>query len=164
MMHTIKKAAALFVAAAILLGSIPMVERFCHNHKEMENAVSDGADQAASFFQDAAVHVQAAENTPVQEHGALKVSGTDLKDSNGNKIQLKGVSTHGIAWFPQYVNKAAFQTLRDNYGINLIRLAMYTNASEGYGTDSIKKVPETFNAPCSCTGVFSAAWTCTAAS
>jgi endoglucanase len=85
---------------------------------------------------------EAAGRTPVQQHGALHVSGTDLKDSHGRKVQLKGVSTHGIAWFPQYVNKSAFQTLRDNYGINLIRLAMYTNTSEGYGTSSIKKVQE----------------------
>lgn len=89
-----------------------------------------------------AVRVQAEDATPVQQHGALKVSGTDLKDSQGNKVQLKGVSTHGIAWFPQYVNKAAFQTLRDRYGINLIRLAMYTNKSEGYGASSIQKVEE----------------------
>lgn len=79
---------------------------------------------------------------PVARHGALRVSGTDLKDSHGRKFQLKGVSTHGIAWFPQYVNKAAFKTLRDRYGINTIRLAMYTNKSEGYGPAVEKKVQE----------------------
>lgn len=85
---------------------------------------------------------QAAGAVPVEQHGALHVSGTDLKDSHGAKFQLKGVSTHGIAWFPQYVNKDAFQTLRDNYGINTIRLAMYTNKSEGYGPGAVKKVQE----------------------
>lgn len=105
--------------------------------------VSHMAERTISLAgNDSAAHVQAAENTPVQQHGALQVAGTDLKDSHGNKIQLKGVSTHGIAWFPQYVNKQAFQTLRDQYGINLIRLAMYTNASEGYGVNSVKKVQE----------------------
>lgn len=89
-----------------------------------------------------AVHAAAAGRTPVQRHGALHVSGTDLKDCHGQKVQLKGVSTHGIAWFPQYVNKAAFQTLRDRYGINLIRLAMYSNPSDGYGSSAVKKVQE----------------------
>jgi endoglucanase len=93
-------------------------------------------------WQDTSPRAEAAGRTPLQQHGALHVSGTDLKDSHGSSVQLKGVSTHGIAWFPQYVNKKAFQTLRDRYGINLIRLAMYTNTSEGYGAVSIKKVQE----------------------
>ena len=41
---------------------------------------------------------------PVSEHGALSVSGSSLVDANGSAVQLKGVSTHGIAWFPEYIN------------------------------------------------------------
>ncbi len=69
--------------------------------------------------------------TPVAIHGALSVSGTNLVDKNGDVFQLKGVSTHGLQWFPQYVNKATFQTIRDEWGANVIRLAMYT-AEGGY--------------------------------
>ena len=36
--------------------------------------------------------------------GALQVYGTQLTDSSGNPVQLKGISTHGLAWFPEYVN------------------------------------------------------------
>lgn len=89
-----------------------------------------------------ATTARAADATPVEQHGALHVSGTDLMDSRNVKFRLKGVSTHGIAWFPQYVNKEAFRTLRDKFGINTIRLAMYTNKSEGYGTEAVKKVQE----------------------
>lgn len=111
--------------------------------KDEASGVADVVSQVADgLTEDWAMHAQAAGATPVKRHGALKVSGTDLKDSHGNKVQLKGVSTHGIAWFPQYVNKAGFQTLRDRYGINLIRLAMYSNPSDGYGASSIKKVQE----------------------
>lgn len=70
--------------------------------------------------------------TPVQAHGKLSVNGTNIVDKNGNNFQLKGVSTHGIAWFPQYVNQEAFVYMRDNWGINAIRLAMYSSAGEGY--------------------------------
>lgn len=70
--------------------------------------------------------------TPLSNHGKLAVKGTDLVDSKGNKFQLKGVSTHGIAWFPQYVNKEAFKTLRDDWGANAIRLALYTADYNGY--------------------------------
>ena len=70
--------------------------------------------------------------TPVGNHGQLSVKGTDLVDKNGQKYQLKGVSTHGIGWFPDYVNEAGFKTLRDNWGENLVRIAMYTAEYNGY--------------------------------
>ena len=68
--------------------------------------------------------------TPVDNHGQLSVKGVDLVDKNGSKYQLKGVSTHGLQWFPQYVNKETFKTLRD-WGANVVRLAMYTGEN-GY--------------------------------
>lgn len=77
--------------------------------------------------------------TPFDNHGKLSVKGTDLVDKDGNKYQLKGVSTHGIAWFPDYVNKDAFKTFRDDWGANLIRLAMYTDENGGYCTDGDKE-------------------------
>ena len=70
--------------------------------------------------------------TPLDNHGKLSIKGTDIVDKNGDPYQLKGVSTHGLAWFPDYVNKDAFQTLRDDWGANLIRLAMYTAENGGY--------------------------------
>ena len=70
--------------------------------------------------------------TPVDNHGELKVSGTQLVDKSGNPFQIKGVSTHGMAWFPAFVNKDAFKTIRDEWGANCIRLAMYTEEYGGY--------------------------------
>lgn len=65
-------------------------------------------------------------------HGALRVDGANLVDKSGNKFQLYGMSTHGIAWFPQYVNYEAFKTLRDDWKTNCVRLAMYTAEYNGY--------------------------------
>ncbi len=65
----------------------------------------------------------------------LQVIGSDLCDSSGNKFQLKGISTHGLQWYPQYVNYECFKYFRDNWGCNLIRLAMYTEDG-GYTTSS----------------------------
>lgn len=81
----------------------------------------------------ASVSCQAA--TEPSEAGALQVEGTKLIDSNGNPIQLKGLSTHGIAWFPQYINEDAFKEFHENWNANVIRLAMYTAESGGYCTD-----------------------------
>ena len=66
-----------------------------------------------------------------QYYGKLKVTGRNLTDMSGNVVQLRGMSTHGLAWFPDYVNKDMFAQLK-NWGANLIRLAMYTAEYGGY--------------------------------
>lgn len=70
--------------------------------------------------------------------GALRVDGTQLVDCNGNPVQLKGVSTHGIAWFPGYINEECFKQFREEWNVNVIRLAMYTAENGGYCTDGNK--------------------------
>lgn len=67
--------------------------------------------------------------------GALQVIGSQLCDANGKAVQLRGVSTHGLAWFPQYVNQELFDEMREDWGANVVRLAMYTAESGGYCTD-----------------------------
>lgn len=67
-------------------------------------------------------------------HGKLSVKGTQLVDKNKKPFQLRGISTHGLSWFPQYVNKEGFKTLRDEWGCNVVRLAMYTAEGNGYCT------------------------------
>lgn len=71
-------------------------------------------------------------STPFGQHGALHVENGKLTDENGNTVQLYGMSTHGIAWFPQYINYDSFRTLRDDWNTNCIRLAMYTAEYGGY--------------------------------
>jgi aryl-phospho-beta-D-glucosidase BglC (GH1 family) len=36
----------------------------------------------------------------VNTYGRLQISGTTLKDKNGNPVQLAGISSHGLTWFP----------------------------------------------------------------
>lgn len=71
-------------------------------------------------------------STPYGQHGALHVENGKLTDESGNPVQLYGMSTHGIAWFPQYINYDSFRTLRDDWNTNCIRLAMYTAEYGGY--------------------------------
>lgn len=88
------------------------------------------------------------ENTPVGRHGKLSVQSVDgytapvLVDQSGTPVQLRGASTHGMHWFPKFINKNAFQTLRDDWGINLMRLVCYPRdgGSVGYltGGDATK--------------------------
>lgn len=62
----------------------------------------------------------------------LSVVGGKLVNSEGRAIRLQGVSTHGLAWYPMYVNKGTFQYFRDDWGANVIRLAMYTQEYGGF--------------------------------
>lgn len=66
-----------------------------------------------------------------EKHGRLSVRGTDITDKNGEAVRLYGPSTLGVVWYPEFINKEAFQTVKD-WGANLVRLAMYTMEEGGY--------------------------------
>ncbi|NMM62881.1 cellulase family glycosylhydrolase [Clostridium sp. P21] len=75
--------------------------------------------------------------------GALQIvkkNGTStLCDASGQSIQLRGMSTHGLQWFPGIVNNNAFAALSNDWNANVIRLAMYVNEG-GYASNlSIKQ-------------------------
>lgn len=74
------------------------------------------------------------EGTPVSIHGKLSVKGKNIVDKNGNTFIIQGISTHGIAWYPQYVNLETFKTLRDEFNANTIRIAIYSDINSGYTT------------------------------
>jgi endoglucanase len=99
---------------------------------QKETTKAQPAQTQAATTAAAVTPVKAESGTPYGNHGKLTVSGTNILDQNGNIYQLKGVSTHGIGWFPDYVNAAAFQTMRDEWGINVVRIAMYTAEYNGY--------------------------------
>lgn len=73
------------------------------------------------------------------QNGALSVKGTQLVDEKGQAVQLRGTSTHGIAWFPDFVNQDAVTQLSKDWGANLFRIAMYTDENGGYCTDGDKE-------------------------
>ena len=61
----------------------------------------------------------------------LTVKGTLLYDELNNPVVLRGMSSHGIAWYPEYTNYQALRTLKD-YGANVFRIAMYVDQNDGY--------------------------------
>lgn len=71
--------------------------------------------------------------------GKLSVEGTQLVDEKGKAVQLRGLSTHGLSFYPQYINEEFFAQLRREWKANVIRLAMYTAESGGYCTDGDKE-------------------------
>lgn len=61
----------------------------------------------------------------VSQNGWLQVNGTTLCTQQGQPIALRGMSSHGIHWFPQYTSPQAIANTAA-YGANLFRVAMYT--------------------------------------
>lgn len=79
------------------------------------------------------------EDSPVGEHGRLRVENGQLVDQDGEAYQMHGVSTHGLAWFPEYVSEEAFRTLRNNWDADVMRLAMYSDEYGGYSNGGDQK-------------------------
>lgn len=78
------------------------------------------------------------ESVPVNKssnyYGKLHVDGTELLDENDDVVQLRGVSTHGINWFSEYINAELFAQIAGKTNANVVRVAMYTEGFSGYLT------------------------------
>jgi len=55
-----------------------------------------------------------------------------LVGENGSEAKLQGISTHGLAWFPDYVNAESVKYCKEQMGANVFRLALYTAEYNGY--------------------------------
>ena len=81
-------------------------------------------------------------NNYVSYNGNLKVDGTNLVNQYNEKIQLRGISTHGIQWFSKFANKEIMKQLKD-WGSNVFRIAMYTEEGGYISNNNLKdKVKE----------------------
>ena len=78
-------------------------------------------------------------STPVERYGQLQVIGSQLCDQNGDPVVLHGVSSHGLHWFGEFVNKETIEWFMYDWNINIFRASMYTG-EKGYLTDpSVKE-------------------------
>ncbi|MBR6273939.1 MAG: glycoside hydrolase family 5 protein [Lachnospiraceae bacterium] len=65
------------------------------------------------------------------QYGKLSVKNGHLVGEDGSYVQLKGVSTHNMNSFPEFVNDDAIEFMADNWGMQLFRLAMYSAFADG---------------------------------
>lgn len=77
------------------------------------------------------INAFAEEENFVAKYGWLRVSGTSIVSENGEKLQLRGVSSHGITWYPQYTGYDATRSTKD-WGANVFRVAMYVAQDKGF--------------------------------
>ena len=62
----------------------------------------------------------------------LTARGGYLLNDAGEKVVLRGMSTHGLAWYQSYYHKNAVKNLKEFWTTNVVRLAMYTEEWGGY--------------------------------
>ena len=58
--------------------------------------------------------------------GQLSVKGMNIVNEDGKKVTIRGISTHGLTWYPDYINSKLFQQMSQDWGVDIIRLPMYT--------------------------------------
>jgi endoglucanase len=141
-----------FLAAALCLSACKKADDAPEDDKKTqeqakkaekeEDKDSDGEDKDGMVQEESREETKDAKKPNIPSpsvSGKLSVSGTQLVDENGQVVQLRGLSTHGMAWFPQYINEELFGQFHEDWKANVIRLAMYTAESGGYCTDGDKE-------------------------
>ena len=58
-------------------------------------------------------------------NGKLWVKSAGLVDKEGREVVLKGVSMHGITWFPEFVNEDLIIQVSKEWDANLLRVPVY---------------------------------------
>ncbi len=73
----------------------------------------------------------------ISANGDLHVEGTRLCNEKGEAVVLKGMSSHGIQWFPQFITNDCIKAVGDR-GANVMRFAMYTEENGYIANNSVK--------------------------
>jgi len=67
----------------------------------------------------------------INRFGKLDIIGSNLCDETGSPVQLRGMSTHGIQYYPDFYVENSIQALAEDWGADIIRVSCYVN--EGWG-------------------------------
>lgn len=71
---------------------------------------------------------------PVAENGQLQVIGTQLCNENADPIWLRGMSSHGMQWYPDAINEESLSILANDWKCDVVRLSLYAREG-GYSTN-----------------------------
>jgi len=110
---------------------------------EIESVTKEAETQVA-VEEKSAEPYQPTEDMYNYKDGPLQVEGSQLLDKNGDVIQLRGISTHGVHYQGSLINAGSFGTLVNDWNVKLIRGAMYVE-EDGYSTNpdySLKKLED----------------------
>lgn len=69
----------------------------------------------------------------IRDFGQLQVKDANIVNQRNEVVQLRGLSSHGLLWYPEYTNYRSIKTLQE-YGGNAFRIAVYSD-NNGYLKD-----------------------------
>jgi endoglucanase len=87
-------------------------------------------------------------------HGKLTLKGPQLVNQYGQPVQLMGMSTHGLHWFPNCYNKESIQFLVTSWGINLYRPALYIGEGGYQSNPGLKQTVQNIVQWCKELGIY----------
>lgn len=122
------------IVAIALLASIACrqherLKRYADDVKRMDRMTKVQAEQMEDLKDQLSYYEQPGDG--ILSHGNLKVEKGKLIDCNGQPLQLRGISSHGLTWFPRYTNAASLGFWKEA-GANVFRASMYTDQNRGY--------------------------------
>jgi endoglucanase len=77
---------------------------------------------------------------PIQQHGALHVSGVQLVDSHNQPVVLRGMSFGWSCFHPRFYTAGAVNTLVNDWRCNVIRASLGVEPKNGYKEDSATQI------------------------
>lgn len=85
-----------------------------------------------------ALGLSASAQSPVERHGQLRVEGTQLVDSKGAPVQLRGVSMGWHNMWPRFYNQGTVDRLTGDWGADLVRCSVgVAHLDSGFDCDSV---------------------------
>lgn len=120
--------------AAVLLGIVALF--LCLRLQNLQGGLRDAEEEKIRLTEEKqqlqdVIDDLTTEKGGIEEHGRLTVRGTRLYDASGNEVVLRGISSHGLTWYPEYTNYRSLKTIKE-YGANIFRIAMYVDQNDGY--------------------------------
>lgn len=82
----------------------------------------------------------------VSYNGWLHTNGSKLENEKNEIIQLRGLSSHGIEWYSNEITLENLKILKEEWNINVFRIAMYTDSNgQGYIFNSEQTLEKVYN-------------------
>lgn len=122
-----------FVVIALLASLGYRQHEKLKTYRSEMNRLGQQADEQAEHIQELkrqlAYYEQPGDG--ILRHGKLRVEGSRLVDDSGEPLQLRGISSHGLTWYPRYTNASSLGFWKEA-GANVFRASMYSDQDRGY--------------------------------
>ncbi len=133
----------LFLIIVLIVGAVFAYTTINFSNEKSTDKSTDNSSQPDSVLEDEISGDEISDDeisedtfidkTSISYNGWLHTDGSMLLNQHDEEIQLRGISSHGIEWFYDVINYENLKVLKNDWNINVFRIAMYTDSnSTGY--------------------------------